>query len=398
MKNIVITGAGVVSPIGTGVEEFFEGIRTSFKGIDNIKNFDTEYFPSPIGAEARENGKLLQTGEESDRKTFFIKKAVNQLFEKGNKLSGFLPEERALCMGTGIDYFDLEGYTNSGDYKSKQWSNYSKPSYKASFDICEKYDIKGGTNINVAACVASTQALGLGFRLLKSGRRKIILGGGYDSMLSPLHYMGFHKLGALSDYKGNPTDACRPFDLDRCGLALGEGAVAYFIETTETAKKEDILAQICGYSSTMDSYMVTDPKPDGEFLAKAAIEAIQEAGISPEDIDCVHLHGTGTYKNAISEANAMKIIFGDKSSEIPVFSLKGQTGHLIGACGALEFLGVIYSFQNQVVPITVNFETPDPNVPLRVIKEKPLSVKIKYILKLNAAFGGQNTAFVLKKY
>jgi len=396
-KKVYITGAGVVSPIGSSVEEFMSGIENSVKGIGTIKNFDTQHFPVSVAAEAKRNGEVIRTQDHEDRKQIFIEDAVNQIFIKKNKLNEFKPEERSLCMGSGIDYFDIHNYTNTEKYKTKDWKKFSLPSYKAAFDLVEKYDIQGGCNINVAACVASTHALGLAFRLLKTGKRKIVLGGGYDSMLTPLHYMGFHKLGALSDYSGNPSDACRPFDLHRRGLVLGEGGVAYSIETEDTAGKNEILAQICGYASTMDSYMVTDPLPDGKMLAKAAQEAISEAGISPQDIDCVHLHGTGTPKNAISEAAAMKEIFGEKAIEIPVFSLKGQIGHLIGACGAMEILGVIYSFERQQVPITVNFETPDPQAPLRVITGKHLSHKIDYILKLNSAFGGQNTALVLKR-
>jgi 3-oxoacyl-(acyl-carrier-protein) synthase len=245
--------------------------------------------------------------------------------------------------------------------------------------------------------VASNHAIGLSFRILKQSKEKIIITGGVDSMLNPLHYMGFYKLGALSNWTGNPENACRPFDKNRCGLVLGEGAAVLLLQHYEEADPENILAEIVGYRSSMDAYTITDPQPDGTFLAKAAINAVSEAGITPNEIDCVHLHGTGTLKNALTEANAMKLIFGDRYPEIPVFSLKGQVGHLIAACGAMEMLGVIYSLQRQQVPPTINFEEPDPEVPLRVITEQSLDMKIKHILKLNSAFGGQNAAFVLKK-
>jgi 3-oxoacyl-(acyl-carrier-protein) synthase len=148
----------------------------------------------------------------------------------------------------------------------------------------------------------------------------------------------------------------------------------------------------------MDACSVTDPEPGGESLAKAALQSIEEAGIQPDAIDCVHLHGTGTPKNAPAESNAMKIVFREKFRDIPVFSLKGQTGHLIAACGALELLGVIYSLRFQKVPPTINFQEPDPSAPLRVITGKPLDREIRYVLKLNSAFGGQNSAFVVKRH
>jgi 3-oxoacyl-(acyl-carrier-protein) synthase len=210
--------------------------------------------------------------------------------------------------------------------------------------------------------------------------------------------MGFYKLGALSNHAGNAEDACKPFDKDRKGLVIGEGGIAILLETEATAQKDRILAEIVGYASSLDSYQITDPVPTGEFLAKAALQAIAEAGISPADIDCVHMHETGTVKNALAESAAMKLIFGERLSEIPVYSMKGQVGHLIGACGAIEMIGVVYSILNQKVPHTVNFVTPDPEVPLRVVQNKALDWKINYVLKLNAAFGGQNTALVIKKY
>lgn len=246
--------------------------------------------------------------------------------------------------------------------------------------------------------MASTQALGLGYRILKKNPEKFVISGGFDSMLCHLHYMGFYKLGALSNWEGSAEESCRPFDKKRCGLVIGEGGVAYSLQSEEYADKSKILAEIVGFDSTMDSYMVTDPNPDGEYLAKAAINAIQQAGITSSEIDCVHVHGTGTFRNEPAETQAMKRIFGDKYREVPVFSLKGQIGHLIGACGAMEILAVIRSIQNQEVLPTANFVTPDPDADLFVIKDKPYKTKINNVLKLNAGFGGQNTAMVIRKY
>jgi 3-oxoacyl-[acyl-carrier-protein] synthase II len=170
------------------------------------------------------------------------------------------------------------------------------------------------------------------------------------------------------------------------------------MQRLEDADPSMISAEIAGYASTMDSYMVTDPQPEGTALAAAALEAIEAAGITPEDIDCAHLHETGTMKNGPAEAKAMRKIFGKRFSEIPVFSLKGQTGHLIGACGAIEVVAAVHSLRTQMVLPTVNFEEPDDEVPLRVVRDAPLHHPIKYVLKLNSAFGGQNAALVLKRY
>lgn len=395
MNRVVITSLGVVSPIGTGKEEFFHGIEKGTKGISDITSYDAKYYPIKLGAEAKENGNVI-ISKEKDRREIFLDKAFEQVF-KDSALNRYEKEKRMLIMGAGIDYFDLPKYVESNDVKNNNWQKYSLNYVKMIDKYSEKNEIKGGTIVNVSACVASSQAMGLSYRILNTGEDKIIITGGIDSMLNHLHFMGFYKLGALSDWDGNPSESCRPFDKDRRGLVLGEGAVLFIFENEKNAIKSNILAEIAGYNSSIDAYMVTDPNPDGEILAKAAMEAIDEAKISPNEIDYVDMHGTGTLKNDIAECNALKIIFGNRFKDVPVFSLKAQVGHLIGGCGALEIAGVIYSIENQVIPATVNYTNPDPNIPLNVLKE-PLKTKVKHVLKLNAAFGGQNTAFVIKKY
>ena len=264
--------------------------------------------------------------------------------------------------------------------------------------LASEFLIRGGHFVNVSACVASTQSMGLSLRILRNTPGKAVITGGFDSMLSHLHYMGFYSLGALSEWKGEPSGACRPFDRNRCGLVIGEGAVAYLFEREDNADRQKIFCEVAGYGSTMDAYMVTDPEPSGRSLAQAALNAIHDAGITPDDIDTVDMHGTGTVKNAIAETNAMEIIFPKRFRDIPVFAMKGQIGHLIGACGAMEILGVIDTLKHQRVLPSVNCDEPDPEVLLRIVHGEPLSVKVNHVLKLNAAFGGQNTAMVFRKY
>ena len=399
MSRVFITATGVASPLGSSFLEVMEGIEKGTKGLAHIESFDTSHFPVSFAGEAKSNGRVIKTDSWIDRKALFLEMALEQILSTGI-LDRYDPKERFASLGTGIDYFDLPGYINETVELGAPapWEKHVKWSIAPATEFVKKLGLRGGCVMNAAACVASSQAIGLAFRKLKRDGRGIALTGGYDSMIAPLHYMGFYRLGALSTWKGAPQEACKPFDKNRCGMVLGEGAALYCLEPEATAHQEDILAEVTGYSSTMDAYLVTDPDPGGRYLAKAALEAIHEAGIRPGDIDCVHLHGTGTYKNAISESNAMKIIFGKRGPEIPVFSLKGQTGHLVGACGALELLGVIYSLKNQCVPPTVNFQTPDPKAPLNVIRDRPLHMNIRNILKLNSAFGGQNTALVLRRY
>lgn len=395
MSKIVITGAGVVSPLGSGQQEFFPALHAGQRGIARISSFDTTFFPSAFGAEARAGGQVIRSDSACDRKAMFMRTALDELFAEAD-IGRYAPAQRMLHVGAGIDYFDFPGYVGRADGRS--WTEFSARSSDAVARLAEHYDITGGHAANVSACVASTQAMGWALRKLRRSPDLAIVTGGFDSMLSHLHYMGFYHLGALSTWSGEPAGACRPFDRQRCGLVIGEGAVAYLFERAERAAPESILCEVAGYASTMDAYMVTDPEPSGALLARAALAAIADAGITPEDIDSVDLHGTGTFKNALAEAKALELVFGRRWQEIPVFALKGQIGHLIGACGAMETLGVIDALRHQRILPSVNCDEPDPELPLNLVRGEPLPLAIRHVLKINAAFGGQNTALVFRRY
>ncbi len=398
MGRVVITGAGAVSAAGNSVAEVMLSIETARKCSGEMRSFDTSRLPAKVGAEVRLGERVNLPDSAVDRKEVFLDMALGELFSSSEWLNRYEPAERILNIGAGMDYFDLPGYIASGEGRKGNWRGYSRKSYAAAEALAGKYGLGGGCLVNVTACVASSQAVGLSLRMLKREGGRVIVTGGFDSMLNHLHYMGFCMLGALSSWEGSPEEACRPFDRQRSGLVLGEGACVLAMQALEDARPGSILAEVAGYGSTMDAYMVTDPDPEGTGMAKAAEEAISEAGISANDIDCVHLHGTGTIKNELAEYRVMRRIFGERAADVPVYSMKGQVGHLIGACGAIELLGVIYSLKNQAVPVTVNYSEPDPEVPLKVIKDEPLHMDITHVLKLNAAFGGQNTALVLKRY
>ncbi len=392
--RVVITGAGVVSPVGCSLGDVFAALENGATGSGNIRNFDVDAYPSRLGAEVKENGKVPVFSSNVDRKEIFLNRVMEQICT-GISFQSAKPADRLLHLGAGIDYFNLPGYVDGGG----AWQSYSRNTLTMARELARCFGIDGEVTVNVTACVASSQAMGLSFRRLRQMKPgALAICGGVDSMINPLHYMGFHKLGALSDWNGDPAQACRPFDKNRRGLVLGEGAALFTLQHEAAAYPESILAEIAGYASTMDAYMVTDPDPNGSALARAAMNALTDAGICPDDIDCVHLHGTGTLKNELAEAAAMRLVFPKRFREIPVFSMKGQVGHLIAGCGAMEMAGVIYSLQTQSVPSTVNFREPDPDVPLRVITGEPLKMEIRNVLKLNAAFGGQNTALVVKRY
>jgi 3-oxoacyl-[acyl-carrier-protein] synthase II len=395
VSKVVITGAGVVSPLGTGKREFFAGLHAGRRGIAHITSFDSAHFPSAFGAEARAGGKVIRSDSSVDRKAMFMRTALDELFAEAD-IERYLPGRRLLHLGAGIDYFDFPGYVGRRDGRS--WRAFSARSSEVVANLARDYGIAGGHAANVSACVASTQAMGWALRRLRRSDDVAVVTGGFDSMLSHLHYMGFYHLGALSTWSGEPAGACRPFDRQRCGLVIGEGAVAYLFERAERAVPGSILCEVAGYGSTLDAYMVTDPDPSGAQLARAIQAALIDAGITADDIDCVDLHGTGTFKNALAEAKALEIVFAKRWKEIPAFALKGQIGHLIGACGAMETLGVIDALRHQRILPSVNCDEPDAELPLNLARGEPMPVPITHVLKINAAFGGQNTALVFRRH
>ena len=395
MNRVVITALGVASPIGTGRSEFFSALQSGSRGTGHVRNFDTRFFPVDFGAEVHAGGEVVASATAIDRKALFLRTALDELYKQPG-IHRYAAADRHLYLGAGIDYFDFPGYV--GKSGASSWTDFSQRASAVVDELAREYDIAGRHCANVAACVASTQALGLALRVLRQADNLAIVSGGFDSMLSHLHYMGFYNLGALSNWQGEAGEACRPFDKRRCGLVIGEGAAAFLLESATRAEPGSILGELAGYASSMDAYMVTDPEPTGRCLADAALAAIRDAGITPDAIDVVDMHGTGTIKNALAEMNAMRLIFPERYREVPVFTLKGQIGHLIGACGAMELLGVIDMLKFQRVLPSINCDEPDPELPLNIVRGEPLPLKIDYVLKLNAAFGGQNTALVIKRH
>ncbi len=396
---IVITGIGVQSPLGCTLQEAMQHVARGTRCVSDIESFDASGFPMKAAGEVRSEGRVVHTPSDVDRKIFFLNRALEQLEQATGFRERYAPAELVMNMGCGVDYVDIERFFNNEEFLLPPFSELPAH-HKTDAQIRELarlLDIRGGCHVFVAACVASTQAMGLSLRMLRRGTHRAAITGGSESMISHINYIGFFLLGAMAP-GASPATACKPFDRLRRGTILGEGALTMLLERSEYARPESILAEIAGYGATMDAFAITDPEPSAARLARAIELALEDAGIPPDQIDCAHLHGTGTLKNDPAEYLALRKVFGERASTLPVYSLKGQMGHLIGSCGAMEMLGVIHTLQHQEVLPTVNFSEPDPEVPLNVIQGEPLSLGVRYVLKLNSAFGGQNTAFVIKKY
>lgn len=396
---VVITGMGVHSPLGCSFAESLQQLARGVRCVDDIQNFDTTGYPMKAAGEVRHKGAVVRTPPDVDRKIRFLDGALEELRLATGFDTRYAPSELIMNMGCGVDHVDMEGLFTRKEYllpSTTPLQTHHKTAQQMNH-LALKYRAQGGCHLFVSACVASTQAIGLSYRMLKSGMDRAVLTGGTESMISHINYIGFYLLGAMASGFPSP-EACKPFDRRRNGTVLGEGAAAILLESSRRARRDTILAEICGYGSTNDAYSVTDPDPSARQLARAIEIALQEAQIGAEMIDCLHLHGTGTPKNDPAEYRALQLVFGDRLAGLPVFSMKGQIGHLIASCGAMELLGVLHSIQHQEVLPTINFSEPDPEAPFFVVKDKPLSLPVRYVLKLNSAFGGENTALVIKKY
>jgi len=252
----------------------------------------------------------------------------------------------------------------------------------------------------LTACAASTQAIGEATEILRRGDADIMIGGGAHSMIHPFGVTGFNRLTALSTYNEQPTKASRPFDANRGGFVLGEGAGMVILETLEHAQKRGatILAEVVGYGSTADAYRITDQHPQGEGAIAAMQAALADARLTPADIDYINAHGTGTKENDGNETNAIRQVFKDRAKQTPVSSIKSMMGHLIAAAGAVEMICCVLAIRDQILPPTINLERPDPECDLDYIPNKSRPAKVNTVLSNSFGFGGQNDTIIVRRF
>lgn len=391
---IVVTGIGARTPLGCSCGECLDTLRKGTPCVGDIENYCTDGYEMTAAGEIRHDGKVVHTPSTVDRKMYFFEQALEEL-ETGTRFSNrYNPEELMLNVGGGVDYFDFGTYLENHNLDAIHFKMNAEMQA-----LAQRNGIHAGCHLFSSACTASAQAIGFSLRILRRNLARAVITGGADSMIAPLSFLGFYKLGALSMSADDAPLKCKPCDLRADGTVLSEASVAILMENSDNVPSDiPILAEVAGYGCTMDAFAVTEPEPSGEQAAKAIEVALEDAGIGPDEIDCIHIHGTGTPKCGPAEYNAIKRVFGDRAESIPVYSMKGQVGHAIGSCTAVEMIGVLHSLKSQEVLPTVNFSKPNPAAPLRLITGEPLKMPIRYVLKINSAFGGHNTALILKKW
>ena len=411
MRRVVITGLGTINPIGQSVQEFFENALKGKNGIFRIDRFDTEGFGSKIGGLIKDfqPEKRLDPRElkRKDLFSLYALYAAQEAIENSGLLDyPILNKERVgVMIASGIGgVITLENefrvIATKGPRRVSPFLVPMMIADMASGLVSMKYGFKGPNFAIVSACASSTHAIGESFLKIRRGYADVIITGGSEAPFTPLALAGFSNMRALSTRNDEPEKASRPFDAKRDGFVMAEGAGIIVLEELEHAKKRGaiIYAEVAGYGATADAYHITQPAPEGEGAYMAMRLAMEDAKMTPDDIDYVNAHGTSTKLNDKFETIAIKRALGERAYKIPVNSTKSMTGHMLGATGAAEFIILTLSVKNNVVHPTRNYEYKDPDCDLDYVPEGAREVKIRAGISNSFGFGGHNASIIVKKF
>lgn len=407
-NRLVITGMGAVTPIGIGVEEYWNNLVDGKCGVERITRFDTTELPVKIAAEVKDFDPLQYMPKKLTREMdiymqYGYAAAMEAIDQAGEAAA---PERMGIVVGTAFGGISPIAETQDGVSRGehKKVSPRFVPKVIGNEAAAQVAIAKGwrGPSLTVStACSSGGDAISTACMILMSGQADAVLAMGTESALSPLVILGLSSAHALSTNNDNPQGASRPFDKDRDGFVIGEGGGALIIETEENAKKRGakILAEIAGFANCTDGYHVTSPHPEGIGAIFCMDKAIEHAGLKPEDVDYINTHGTSTSMGDPIETNAIAELFGDHAREMAVTSTKGATGHMMGAGGITEAITCIQCIRSGVVPPTLNLENLDEKcVPLQYVPGKAIEKKIDVAMSNSFGFGGQNSSLVFKKY
>ncbi len=426
MRRVVVTGIGVVSPNGIGRRSFSEAIVEGRSGVGLIESFDTSGQAIRIAGEVKGFDVLPYLGEHkknlkvmSRAVQFAVAAGALAVEDSGIDAARLDPARFGICMGTGITPMDVgelvgpiakgigpDGGFDVGRFAAAQadsifplWLLKHLPNMAAAH-LSILHRAMGPNNTIVTACAAGTQAVGEAFRLIGRGDADVMMAGGCDSRLDPLLMVAYQAMKAVSCSTRPPAQVSRPFDGQRDGFVLGEGAAVLILESLARARrrKATIYAEVTGYGSSFDAYGITRPEPEGKGAALAMRAALREARRDPADIDYINAHGTSTRLNDLMETVAVKRVFGHRAASIPMSSQKSMVGHLIGASGALEAAATALSLQRGVIPPTINQETPDPGCDLDYVPNTAREIPVHTAISNSFGFGGQNASLVMTRY
>jgi 3-oxoacyl-[acyl-carrier-protein] synthase II len=409
-KRIVITGVGVVTPIGIGNAEFTNALKEGKSGVFNIESFDTSAYTTRFAAIVKdfkpekfiEKKKINKMAKFTQ---FGFAAAKMAIEDSGLDLSKEDLSRIGVITGTGIGGLDVieEEEQTLLAKGPRRVSPFLIPMIITNMlpgEIAIKYGFTGPNYAVTSACASANNAIGDALRLLRSGDADVIVTGGSEGAIVPLGLAGFCSIKALSGRNDDPQKASRPFDKNRDGFVMGEGAGIVVLETLEhaLARGAEIYAELVGYGASDDAYHITAPEPEGKAAVFAIEKAISDAGISKDEVDYINAHGTSTVLNDKTETLAIKKVFGEKAYKIPISSTKSMTGHLLGGAASVELAATVLAMQEGFIPPTINYETPDPDCDLDYVPNKMRQQQITCALSNSLGFGGHNATIVIKKY
>jgi 3-oxoacyl-[acyl-carrier-protein] synthase II len=409
-RRVVVTGIGLVSSLGIGTEANWEAIRAGRSGVGTITKFDATQFATRIAGEVK-NFDPLQFLEKKDVKKMdvFIQYAIAaSQFAMDDAALDVTPElsrRIGVFIASGIGGFttierEHKALLEGGPRKISPFFIPSAIINLAAGQVSIRFGAKGPNSATCTACSASAHAIGDAFEIIKRGAADVMIAGGSEAAITPMGIGGFGALRALSTRNAEPERASRPFDKDRDGFIVGEGAGVLILEEYELAKARGarIYAELVGYGMSADAYHITAPSEDGDGAFRVMSSAIEDAGIAPADVDYINAHGTSTPQGDQLETLAIKRCFGEHAKELAVSSTKSMTGHLLGAAGGLEAGITVLSVHNQIAPPTINLDQPDENCDLDYVAHHSRPLKIEYALSNSFGFGGTNAALLFKRF
>lgn len=408
-NRVVITGLGAITPLGNDANEFWNNIKNGKIGIDFIKGFDTSDFKVKLAAEVKDFQPELYIEKKEVKRMdrfcqFAIASAAQAVEHSGVNLDIIDRNRLGVIVGSGIGGIGTiekqkQNLIEKGPNKVHPLFIPMIISNMAAGNIAIKFGAKGICTNVVTACATGTNCIGEAFHAIQGGIADIIIAGGAEASITPLSVAGFTQLTALTK-SDDPQRASIPFDGDRSGFVMGEGSGIVIVESLEHAIKRgaNILAEVVGYGSTCDAYHMTSPSPDGEGAARAMKIAIEEAGISKEEVSYINAHGTSTPVNDKFETIAIKAVFGNYANNVPISSTKSMTGHLLGAAGAVEAVICIKALQEGFIPPTVGYKVNDPECDLDYVPNIGRQQNINYAMSNSLGFGGHNAVLLFKKW
>jgi len=410
-QRVVITGMGVMTALGKDLETFWGSLMEGKSGVSLVESFDTSEYSTKIAASIKDfNPEDYMDKKEARRMDRFVQFAV--------VTSQAALKDAGLVIGDNVDAERIGVYVGSGIGGLMTWEEQHRillekgPKRVSPFfipmmianmgsgQISMSTGAKGPNSTAVTACATGTHSIGDSFRIIKNGEADVMICGGAEATIAPIGMAGFCALRAMSTRNDEPERASRPFDVDRDGFVMGEGAGVLILESLEHALKRGahIYAEVVGYGMSADAHHMTDPAPGGEGAARCMKKAINDAGLEPTQIDYINAHGTSTGAGDKSETAAVKSVFGDYAYKLPVSSTKSMTGHLLGAAGGVEAVISALTIKNGMIPPTINLENPDPECDLDYVPNTPRKADVKVAMSNSFGFGGHNATIILKRY